>query len=82
MIQLTRYLATALAPNIRVNSISPGGIERGQPGEFVKKYAGRVPLRRMGIEEDFKGVAQLLVSDLGSYITGQNFVVDGGFTAW
>ena len=82
LIQLTRYLSTALAPGIRVNCISPGGISRGQPDPFVQKYTEKVPLGRMAEEEDFKGIAQLLVSDLGSYITGQNFVVDGGMTVW
>jgi len=82
LIQLTRYLATALAPEIRVNCISPGGISRGQPNPFVQKYTEKVPLGRMAEEEDFKGIAQLLVSDLGSYITGQNIVVDGGITVW
>ena len=80
LIQLTRYLATALAPEVRVNCISPGGISRGQPASFVQKYTERVPLGRMAAEEDFKGIAQLLMSDLGNYITGQNFVVDGGMT--
>ena len=82
LIQLSRYLATALAPGIRVNSISPGGIGRGQPDSFVEKYTARVPLGRMATEEDFKGVAQLLMSDLGAYITGQNLVVDGGWITW
>ena len=82
LIQLTRYLSTALAPGLRVNCISPGGISRGQPDPFVQKYTEKVPLGRMAEEEDFKGIAQLLVSDLGSYITGQNFVVDGGMTVW
>jgi NAD(P)-dependent dehydrogenase (short-subunit alcohol dehydrogenase family) len=82
LIQLTRYLATALAPSIRVNCISPGGIRRGQPSPFIQKYTEKVPLGRMAEEEDFKGIFQLLVSDLGSYITGQNFVVDGGMTVW
>jgi NAD(P)-dependent dehydrogenase (short-subunit alcohol dehydrogenase family) len=82
LIQLTRYLATALAPSIRVNCISPGGIRRGQPSPFIQKYIEKVPLGKMGEEEDFKGIAQLLMSDLGNYITGQNFVVDGGMTVW
>ena len=82
LIQLSRYLATALAPHVRVNSISPGGISRGQPASFVGKYTEKVPLGRMATEEDFKGIAQLLMSDLGAYITGQNFVVDGGMTIW
>jgi NAD(P)-dependent dehydrogenase (short-subunit alcohol dehydrogenase family) len=82
LIQLSRYLATALAPHVRVNSVSPGGISRGQPASFVEKYTEKVPLGRMATEDDFKGVAQLLMSDLGGYISGQNFVVDGGLTIW
>jgi NAD(P)-dependent dehydrogenase (short-subunit alcohol dehydrogenase family) len=82
LIQLTRYLATALAPNIRVNSISPGGIERQQPDSFVERYQSRVPLGRMGTEEDFKGVMAFLASDASEYVTGQNIFVDGGWTAW
>ncbi len=82
LIQLTRYMAAALAPGIRVNCLSPGGIRRGQPESFVERYTLRVPLGRMAEEEDFKGVAQLLFSDLGTYITGQNFLVDGGWTVW
>lgn len=82
LIQLTRYLSAALAPDVRVNCVSPGGISRGQPELFAARYADRVPLGRMAVEEDFKGVAQLLFSDLGAYITGQNFLVDGGWTVW
>jgi len=80
--QLTRWLATTLAPDIRVNCISPGGITRGQPDTFVKKYEARTPLKRMGTEEDIKGALLYLASDLSSYVTGQNMLVDGGWTAW
>jgi len=80
--QLTRWLATTLAPDIRVNCISPGGITRGQPEEFVKRYETRTPLKRMGTEEDMKGALLYLASDLSSYVTGQNLLVDGGWTAW
>ncbi len=82
LIQLTRYLATALPAGVRVNCISPGGIARNQPETFVERFIERVPLGRMASEEDFKGVAQLLFSDLGAYITGQNLLVDGGWTVW
>lgn len=78
--QLTRYLGTALAPDIRVNTISPGGIERGQDPEFQKRYKAKTPLNRMGIEEDLKGAVAYLASDLSAYVTGQNIVVDGGWT--
>ena len=82
MIQLTRWLSTVLAPAVRVNCISPGGISRGQPDVFLKRYIDKTPLRRMGIEEDFKGIVAYLSSDMSAYVTGQNFMVDGGWTAW
>lgn len=82
LIQFTRWLATTLAPDIRVNSISPGGVARGQPREFVARYEARTPLRRMATEEDLKGVIALLASDASAYITGQDILVDGGWSAW
>jgi NAD(P)-dependent dehydrogenase (short-subunit alcohol dehydrogenase family) len=82
LVQLTRWLATTLAPDIRVNCVSPGGIARGQPEAFVEKYVRRTPLGRMGIEEDLVGAVVYFASDLSRYVTGQNLMVDGGFTAW
>lgn len=82
LIQLTKYLSTVLAPKVRVNAITPGGIERGQLEVFQARYKAKTPLGRMGIEEDFKGAMALLASDAGAYITGQNLIVDGGWTAW
>jgi NAD(P)-dependent dehydrogenase (short-subunit alcohol dehydrogenase family) len=82
LLQLTRYLATALAPSIRVNAISPGGLFRQQDPAFVTRYEARTPLARMGTEEDLKGAVAYLASDLSAYVTGQNLIVDGGWTAW
>lgn len=82
VVQLTRYLATTLAPRVRVNSISPGGIWRNQPDSFHQKYRDRTPLGRMAAEEDFKGAIAYLASDLSAYVTGHNLLVDGGWTAW
>lgn len=81
LIQLTSWLATTVSPDIRVNSISPGGVWRNQPSKFVERYESRTPLGRMATEEDFKGVVAYLASDLSAYVTGQNIVVDGGWTA-
>ena len=82
ILQMTRWLSTVLAPDIRVNSITPGGIARNQPLPFVERYEKRTPLRRMGREEDFKGAIAYFASDLSSWVTGENLMVDGGWTAW
>jgi NAD(P)-dependent dehydrogenase (short-subunit alcohol dehydrogenase family) len=82
LIQFTRWLATTIAPNIRVNAISPGGIFRNQPETFVQRYEAKTPLGRMATEEDFRGVVAYLASDLAKYVTGQNLIVDGGWGVW
>jgi NAD(P)-dependent dehydrogenase (short-subunit alcohol dehydrogenase family) len=82
LIGLTRWLATTIAPDVRVNAIAPGGIFRNQPDEFVKKYSSKTPLGRMATEDDFRGILQFLASDLSSYVTGQVISVDGGFGVW
>ncbi len=66
---------------IRVNAISPGGFERGQPAAFVGRYSARTMLGRMGRDGwDLKGPVAFLASEAARYITGQNLLVDGGFT--
>jgi NAD(P)-dependent dehydrogenase (short-subunit alcohol dehydrogenase family) len=80
--QLTRWLSTVLAPAVRVNTITVGGVWRNQPEEFHRRYVRETPLKRMAKEEDFKGAVAYLASDLSSYVTGQNLIVDGGWTAW
>ncbi|MBI2870560.1 MAG: SDR family oxidoreductase [Candidatus Omnitrophica bacterium] len=82
LIQLTRHLATLLAPQVRVNAISPGGVWRNQPEAFHARYCARTPLKRMAKEVDLKGAVAYLASDLSSYVTGHNLTVDGGWTAW
>ena len=79
LIQLTKWLSSTLAPNIRVNSISPGGIFRDQPKKFVKAYNNRTSLGRMATEEDLMGIIAYLASDASSYVTGQNIIIDGGW---
>jgi NAD(P)-dependent dehydrogenase (short-subunit alcohol dehydrogenase family) len=80
--QLTRYLSTVLAPDVRVNCIAPGGIARGQDPAFVQRYEKLTPLGRMATEDDFRGVTGWLASDASAYVTGQVIAVDGGWTAW
>lgn len=82
LLQMTRWLSTVLAPEIRVNAVTPGGVWRNQPEAFVARYVERTPLRRMAGEEDLKGAIAYLASDLSAYVTGHNLVVDGGWTAW
>ena len=82
LIQLTRWLSTTIAPDVRVNTVSPGGVFRNQPEQFVSKYEERTPLGRMATEEDFKGIIAYLASDMSKYVTGQNINVDGGWTTW
>ena len=64
LLQLTRWLATTMAPAVRVNAISPGGIARGQAKAFVERYEARTPLGRMATEDDFRGAVAFLASVL------------------
>jgi len=82
LIQFTKWLSTTIAPDIRVNSISPGGVFRNQSEAFLRRYEAKTPLGRLATEDDFRGVIAYLGSDLARYVTGQNLVVDGGFGSW
>ncbi len=82
LLQFTRWLATTIAPDVRVNAISPGGVVRGQPESFVGKYISRTPMRRMAVEDDFRGATAYLASDASAYVTGQVLRVDGGWGIW
>lgn len=80
--QLTRWMATVLAPDIRVNGINLGGVFRNQDKRFVARYEARVPLGRMATENDVVGPVLFLASAEAAYITGQVLPVDGGYSAW
>ena len=81
VVHFTRYLARYAAPyGIRVNCLSPGGVFANQRPEFVENYVYKTPLGRMGEPEDMVGAAFFLTSSMSKYITGQNILVDGGFT--
>ena len=84
VIGMTRDLAGFLSPKgIRVNCISPGGFERGQPKAFIKAYSDSTPMGRMGRDGiDLKGAVLFLAASASDYVTGQNIVVDGGFSFW
>lgn len=82
VINLTKFLATHLAPNIRVNCVAPGGAESSQDKEFLKKYSALTPLRRMMKKNELNGIIDFLCSNQSSYVTGATFVIDGGWTSW
>jgi NAD(P)-dependent dehydrogenase (short-subunit alcohol dehydrogenase family) len=82
VINFTRYLSSYYGKNnIRVNCVSPGGIYNSQPLEFVQNYENKVPMQRMGNPEDISPAVSFLLSDDSSYITGQNLIIDGGWTS-
>ncbi len=86
VIQLTKSLATEWAPyNIRVNSISPGyiGTEMTlKATQWIPLWEKRTPLGRMGKPEELQGIVLYLASDVSSYATGSDFIIDGGFSCW
>lgn len=82
VIGITRLLATYYGPsNVRCNCVSPGGVEDRQSGSFIERYATLTPLRRMAQPADIVGAVVFLSSAAGSYVTGQNIIVDGGWSA-
>jgi len=82
VINFTRYLASYFGKyNIRVNCVSPGGVFNHQHPNFVRNFEAKVPLGRMAKPEDIAPSIAFLLSDEANYITGQNLIVDGGWTA-
>jgi gluconate 5-dehydrogenase len=87
ILQMTRHLAVYWAADgVRVNAISPGPFPsdavQSNSSEFSRRLTERVPLKRLGRPHELKGAAVFLASDASSYVTGQNLIIDGGWTAW
>jgi len=83
LIGMTKYLATYYGDkNIRVNSVSPGGVFNGQPEDFVKRLSNLIPMGRMARRDEYKGAIVFLCSEASSYMTGENIVMNGGRAAW
>ena len=87
VIHMTKYMAVYWAKdNIRVNCISPGPfLQRDMPEklpEFARRISEKVPMGRFGQAHEIKGTAVFLASEASSFITGQNIVIDGGWTIW
>lgn len=84
IVALTKYLAAYCGKkSLRVNSISPGGIEKkGEDRKFIKNYINKVPMNRRAKLKEVTNVVNFLLSSSSSYITGQNIIVDGGYTIW
>ncbi len=81
LIGLTRYLATYWAnKNVRCNAMCPGGVENGQPDEFLKEVSNRIPMERMAKSSEYQGSLIWMLSDASSYLNGAVVPVDGGRT--
>ena len=83
LIGLTRYLATYWSEkNVRCNAMCPGGVENGQPDEFLQEVSQRIPMGRLAQSDEYQSTLLWMLSDASSYLNGAIIPVDGGRTTW
>jgi len=82
LIGLTRYLATYWPQTIRCNALCPGGVEAGQPADFLKKLHARIPMNRMAQPDEYQAVLVFLLSDASKYMNGAVIPMEGGRCVW
>jgi len=83
LIGLTRYLATYWADkNVRCNAMCPGGVENGQPDDFLQEVYSRIPMNRLAKSDEYQGTLLWMLSDASSYLNGAIIPIEGGRTAW
>ena len=83
LIGLTRYLATYWADrNVRCNAMCPGGVNNGQPEEFLNEVHARIPMNRLAVADEYQGTLLWMLSDASSYLNGAIVPIEGGRTVW
>ena len=83
IIGLTKYISTYWAEkNVRCNVICPGGVENGQPTNFIKALTSKIPLNRLASPNEYQGTIIWILSDAASYVNGATISIDGGRTVW
>ena len=82
LIGLTRYLATYWPAKVRCNALCPGGVEAGQPADFLKELHARIPMGRMACVDEYQGAIVFLLSEASAYLNGAVIPMEGGRSVW
>jgi NAD(P)-dependent dehydrogenase (short-subunit alcohol dehydrogenase family) len=83
VVMLTKYLgAYWAARGVRVNCVTPHGVENHQETAFIERFSSKSPIRRLMRADEIVGAVLFLASDASSYATASNLLIEGGWTAW